>query len=101
MAFLLDQKRFEIVAKDVPPVEPASLSRVCSEGHRQVFEPARQSCRGYLPWKICKFHLQIFLTGKYKTSEKIKDFFAYGKDGRASRVKMQGQQPGTPRTHGL
>jgi hypothetical protein len=28
----------------------------------------------YLPGKICKFHLQIFLTGKYKATEKIKDF---------------------------
>jgi hypothetical protein len=29
--------------------------------------------------------LQIFLTGKYKTTEKIKDFFGCGKDMRASR----------------
>jgi hypothetical protein len=26
-----------------------------------------------LPGKICKFHLQIFLTGKYPASEKIID----------------------------
>jgi hypothetical protein len=39
----------------------------------------------YLPGKICKIYLQIFLTGKYKKSEKIKDFSACGKDKRASR----------------
>jgi hypothetical protein len=29
--------------------------------------------------------LQIFLTGKYKTTEKIKDFFGWGENQRASR----------------
>jgi hypothetical protein len=44
-----------------------------------------------LPGKICKLRFQIFLTGKYKATEKIKDFFGCGKDARASRVKWQGQ----------
>jgi hypothetical protein len=38
-----------------------------------------------LPGKICKIYLQIFLTGKYKTTEKIKDFFGWGKNQGASR----------------
>jgi hypothetical protein len=45
-----------------------------------------------LPGKICKLHLQIFLTGKYKTTEKIKDFFGCGKEQRASRDKRWSSQ---------
>jgi hypothetical protein len=33
--------------------------------------------------------LQIFLTGKYKTTEKIKDFFGWRKNQRASREGHQ------------
>jgi hypothetical protein len=45
-------------------------------------------CNTYLPGKICKQSLQIFLTGKYKSTEKIKDFFGWGKMGGQARKRL-------------